>query len=161
MILELLLIGLIVLCVFVAAVSYYSNLPVLVKLVVLPFAITFSTYVWYYVYDNMGTPVEGMPQGEFTYIYHMPTSGGKDIILWSEQDDDHRLYIFKYDRENMKKLEDAREQQEAESPEGVEMEISNGMFRILDDDEIITDEIGSDARIKKQSQTAQSHRSTF
>jgi len=153
MIIQTIVAGLVVLCAVVAVINYYSNAPIIIKLLTLPITIAFSIYTAYFVYEKLGAPIQGMPEGNFEYIWHKSSDGGDNIILWAEQVNRTRLYIFEYNRENMKKLEEARQEMEEGTREGVEMEISNGLLRMLLDeldDEIITDEIGSDARIKQE-----------
>lgn len=151
MIIQIVITGMIILCAFVAIINYYSNSPLIVKLLSLPFAILLSIYTIYFVYEKLGSPIEGLPVGEFKYVHHMTVNNGEEIILWAEIDEKHRLYIFEYDRENMKKLNEAQQEGQDNGVIDTTMEMSNGIFRILDE-ETTTDEIGSDARIKKQTQ---------
>lgn len=130
-------------------INYYSNAPLIVKLLALPFTIAFSIYAVYFVYEKLGAPMEGMPHGKFEYIWHKSTPGGEEIILWAEQETENRLYIFEYNRENMKELEKARQQKEQQTIDGVSMEMIDGMVNIIDN-ESTPDEIGSDARIKQE-----------
>ena len=149
MIIQYVIIGLVILCLFVAVINYYSNTPLLIKLLVLPFTIIFSIYTLYFVYEKLGSPILGIPQGKFVYVFHKPVSGGDSIILWASQDNKDRLYIFDYTRENMKKLEQVREKVEDGILEDVVLQLSENVFRIIDD-ETIEDELEQDEKIKQE-----------
>lgn len=156
MIIQYIIVGMIILCSFIAVINYYSSAPMIIKLLSLPFAILLSIYTIYFVYDKLGSPIEGMPEGQFEYVHHKVSNGGEEILLWAEIEDRDRLYIFDYNRENMKKLNEAQESKgQGQGNNDVLMEMSKGIFRIIEDDEIITDEIGSDARIKQETQENQ------
>tara|TARA_B110000305_G_C19251751_1_gene545117 strand:- start:157 stop:612 length:456 start_codon:yes stop_codon:yes gene_type:complete len=151
MIIHYVITGMIILCMFVAITNYYSNMPTAIKLLSLPFTIILSIYVIYFVYDKLGSPIEAMPSGEFTYIHHKADAGGEKIMLWASTNEKDRLYVFLYNRENMKKLNEAQKKAQGENREvEIEVDTSNGLLRILEDYENITDEIGSDARIKQE-----------
>jgi len=142
--------GIILVGTFISFGIYYSKVPMYVKLLALPFNIIFFLYTIHYVNEKLGAPIEGVPNGEFGYIYHVTTNGGKDIILWALQEDVDRLYIFEYNRENMKRLEDAKNANQSRQGSPVTLEVKNGSFVRVEDDEIITDEIGSDEKIKNE-----------
>lgn len=112
MTLQLIIVGLIVLCVIISVMIYYSTVHVALKLVALPFTIIFAIQTAYFVYDKLGSPIEGMPVGEFEYNHHKTAGTGDFIMLWANQDTRNRLYIFEYNREDMKKMNEAKESQE-------------------------------------------------
>lgn len=156
MIIQYIIVGMIILCSFIAAINYYSSAPIIIKLLSLPFAILLSIYTIYFVYDKLGSPIEGMPKGEFEYVHHKITNGGEEILLWATKENRDRLYIFDYNRENMKQLNDAQEARgQGQGNDELLMEMSKGTFRIIEDNEVITDEIGSDAKIKQETKTNQ------
>lgn len=146
-------IGIIILCVFVALINYYSSVPNILKFIILPFTVLFGIYSVYFVYDKLGAPIEGMPEGNFEYVHHVGANRGEQIILWAVKEQRSRLYIFDYSRENMKQLQEANQQIETTNTETISMEMSNGMFTILTDNETIM-EIEDDT-IKEQPQTTQ------
>ena len=98
----------IILCIIIAILIYYSELDFTLKLVSLPFSVFFLSAFIYWVSDNLGTPVEGTPIGEFKYIHHT-MKGNETIYLWIYQKEDqkHRLYQFPYTRDAAKKLAEA------------------------------------------------------
>ena len=108
----------IILCIIIAILIYYSELDFTLKLVSLPFSIFFLSAFIYWVSDNLGTPVEGTPIGEFKYIHHT-MKGNETIYLWIYQKEDqkHRLYQFPYTRDAAKKLAKAGE----DAKKGVEI----------------------------------------
>ena len=71
----------IILCIIIAILIYYSELDFTLKLVSLPFSVFFLSAFIYWVSDNLGTPVEGIPIGEFKYIHHT-MKGNETIYLW-------------------------------------------------------------------------------
>lgn len=115
---EFIIFGCILLCILVALLMYWSTAPFLIKLLTLPFTISFSLFIVWQMISLMGSPLKRFPIGEFTYIHHEPLNGGKAIALWvwSERFEDFRLYLFPYDRDTAKKLQKARQKKQEGKP---------------------------------------------
>lgn len=73
----------------------YAALPVFV----FTGAITYDHYS-----KSLGAPIVGYPEYEFVYIHHIIQND--TIILWTKNDNgsEDRLYVFPYNRETAKKL---------------------------------------------------------
>ena len=140
-----------ILCVIIAVMIYYSAVHVALKLVALPFTIIFAIQTAYFVYDKLGSPIEGMPIGEFEYNYHKTTGEGDFIMLWANQDTRNRLYLFDYTRENMKKMNEAREAREKNQNKGTVMmkTDNNGTIQLLTHENIVNENV-SDNKFKRQ-----------
>lgn len=112
---ELVIIATIFLCVLIAILIYMSNAYNSIKFITLPSAIAIGGFLILTVINLAGAPLARYPQGEFKYIAHQATNEGKDIVLWvfSERHKDYRLYRFPYNRETMKKLDEAQQSTQA------------------------------------------------
>jgi hypothetical protein len=90
---------------------YYSNAHFFVKAFTLP-SVILSVAVFFYVqYYYAGAPIHSHPTNEFEYISHRIEDKGRTVYLWvwSKEFNDHRLYVFPYDRENAKDMAKAKQ----------------------------------------------------
>ena len=140
--------GTIIICLIFSIIIYYSKTNFAFKLIALPFTVAFFIFLVNTLYEIMGAPLEGFPPDEFDYIHHRAINQGEQILLWVSVDNKDRLYIFDYNRENMKELEKAQEQAQ---DNGVPMQITaEGQFRLDHDAE--PDGYENDNRIKQEGQ---------
>lgn len=94
---------------------YKSNVYNLIKLMCISTLVAFFSFGYIHYKDVLGAPIEGLPD-EFIYVHH--TIGANDqIFLWAKIDDQHRLFVFAYDRDSAKELEKGKKSRE----EGIEM----------------------------------------
>ena len=103
-----------ILMLFLIALSflvYRSELKDSVKIITLPLAIILAGFLGYHYILSLGKPVEYEPTGEWEYIHHISYSDNIELWIFDE-DNGSRLYIFPYNEEVRKKLEDAKEMQE-------------------------------------------------
>ncbi len=103
----------ILLSLVIAVIIYLADVDFILKLTVLPFAIFFLSVSGLWIKENIGSPIEGMPQGEFEMLhYKMKSSDTIHLWVW-EKTRGSRVYFFPYDRETLKKLMAAEERQKA------------------------------------------------
>ena len=141
--------GTVIICLIFSIIIYYSKTNFIFKLIVLPFTVAFFIFLVNILYDIMGAPLEGFPPDEFNYIHHRAINRGEQILLWVNVDNKDRLYIFDYNREDMKELEKAREQ--AQEQHAVPMQITaTGEFKLNHEAE--PDEFENDNRLKQEGQ---------
>ena len=101
-----------ILCVIVAFLIYYSYAHNLLKLIALPFVVLSSVGALFIIVQLAGAPLERMPIGKWDYIHHKANVDNTiSLWVWSDRFQDQRLYRFPYDRETMKKLDQAKEEQ--------------------------------------------------
>lgn len=106
----------IALALLIAALVYYSNAHLIVKLVMLPMTLVIALLGYNYFIDQLGRPIYGIPVGEFTYVIHVEV--GNQVELIAADNVSSRLYIFEATEEQREQLKGA--QQSAE--QGIEQQ---------------------------------------
>ena len=108
----------VVLSLTVALLTYTSRTLFSVKLIALAAVVALGLSLDVHYRDQLGSPILGHPEGEFTYVYHEVK--GESIYLWAwTEDKQDRLYAFPYDQETAEKLEEAKQRsQEGNTQEG-------------------------------------------
>jgi hypothetical protein len=105
-----LVIGLAVcLCVYLAALMYYSNASFIFKLIGLPAMSVFLIGIIYLLIVKAGAPINQFPKDNWNYVHHEIMDAGENIYIWTHyKEKGNRLYKIKYDREIAKKLQQAK-----------------------------------------------------
>lgn len=110
----------IVMCFFVAMLTYYSYAHWIYKLKALPLAIFVVIFGILILLEERGKPLEQYPEGEFNLVHNIIEKDEKEnpwIYFWAyTKSDGHKLYKIPYDRETAKKLEEIQAEQEKGSP---------------------------------------------
>ena len=100
----------ILLCVIMAVLIYFSTAPFVIKLVTFPAVIFLCVAQLIYLGIIAGAPINGFPKGEWEYSAHKLEDKGETIVLWAwiENYEDYRHYRMPYNRQNAKKLNEAK-----------------------------------------------------
>ena len=116
---ESLIISAILLIVIVAFLVYHSTAPYAEKAAVFPALIAVIIFGYLIFIDNLGAPINSIPQGDFQYVHHQAGNSGEVIYLWVwTADRGQRLHTFPYDRETMEQLEEAKGRSEGGTEHG-------------------------------------------
>ena len=99
---------LVALAALVCYTIYRSRARDIDKLVSLPLILILSAFMFYHYIQSLGKPLEGKPDGEWTYVHHV--TDGNVIELWIKQDSGSKLYVFPYSDEDRQKLEQGQQQ---------------------------------------------------
>lgn len=92
----------------VAVLLYASHAHAVIKATALASLIVLGLGLESHYRDRLGAPIEGYPQGGFTYVHHVIY--GNSIMLWVNTEGlGSRLYVFPYDQETAEELEEAKE----------------------------------------------------
>ena len=86
---------------------YSSKEDFTLKLISFPVLIMVSLLLGAHYLESFGRPVAAEPKGEWNYVFHQ--TNGTDIELWVVDKKGSKLYIFPYDAETQKQLEQAGE----------------------------------------------------
>ena len=106
---ETLFISAILFIVVVAFLLYYSTAHYAVKIAVFPALIAAIVFGYLIFTDNLGAPINSVPQGDFQYVHHQAGNSGEVIYLWVfTVERGQRLHSVPYSRETMKQLEEAK-----------------------------------------------------
>ena len=90
---------------------YLSTAHSILKALAFACALLFGAVTTNHYLENLGAPIQGYPDGDFTYLHHVIDPDGS-IKLWAVTGNKHRLYAFDYDRTNAERLEEAKTQTE-------------------------------------------------
>ena len=98
--------------VIIAFLIYHSNANNVLKFIALPATVVCAIGSILIIVQLAGAPLERMPIGKWDYIHHKANVDNTiSLWVWSDRFQDQRLYRFPYDRETMKKLDQAKEEQ--------------------------------------------------
>lgn len=93
---------------------YKSRAALAIKASAVALCFVFGLFAYKHYVEVLGAPIVGMPVGEFEYLHHR-VGGDSMIYLWVySPDDGDRLYVFPYDRDTAKELEQASGRAEVE-----------------------------------------------
>jgi hypothetical protein len=109
-----------------AFLTYYSNAPVWLKLVIFPILLIALILGKTIFTDGLGAPIDAIPESDFQYIHHAAGQGGETIFVWIHtKERGNRLHVIPYSREVMEELEKAKRGVESE-PQYGRFESENG-----------------------------------
>lgn len=132
----------IVIVLFLAVICYsiYKSEAIdFMKILSLPLLIAFAGLLGYHYLESLGRPVISTPEGEWNYIYHL--TDGIEIELWVQDEKGSKLYVFPYNDQVRKKLEEAgkatEQGQKVIGEFGNDTELTDQQLTIKEDKRII------------------------
>lgn len=87
---------------------FYSSIHKTVKATTLTLLVVFGLAVADHYNKHIGSPIQGLPEYEFTYVHHEATGDTIKLWVWSKEMGD-RLYVFPYDQDTAQELSKAQE----------------------------------------------------